>query len=247
MNKEFVEGKNYYFAIPLVELNIESNLLLDCKKYYGYCSIYFPLSLQHEDRDPFALITIFNYFTTYLELNLNEIKSKELLFGESLFLPFIPNRGEHKWIQLGEDKVSIRNANDLPDYKVSVINYNFDFKIRKFWILKNAGISHEWNRFPIDFSESDKLEFGEMISEGTLKERIYFFLFVLSNLEIKKKMPDVEEIKKFLFRQLRKESCLNRVKDAEIIDEIKNFMNLFGENYMDKFIKNPKKLLFKSE
>jgi len=165
---------NYYFSIPLLNIDIEK-YDIHLKSQFAYCSIYYP-SLYQDSDDYIYLIKIYDYFDTRLSVDISTINAKSLLFGESRFFPYIVTTGDMKWTLLGE-MGQVRKVEEFPDLRISGLNKEIKHSEQRWFILKNCGINQDsWNQHKANFEDIKHLEFGEELNEVLVKMRIYILL-----------------------------------------------------------------------
>jgi hypothetical protein len=219
LKNKFIEGKNYFFAIPLQEIKIEEiNVKTPVK--FAFCSIYFPKSYQ-DIEDYIYLIKVFDYFRNEINIIPDSIDKKNLLFGESRMLPFIPTNGEMKWIKIGEMK-NKREYNDFPDFKVSNLQSNLEPSKRKWRIMKKCGFKETPEI--AEYEKIKNLEYSDEQAEIGIKFRIYVHLIkeILkkSNYEL-----TLNQWKEIIFDILQNEPALKKISKSDI-------KNVLIENYI---------------
>ncbi len=216
----------YYFAIPLLEIWIkEYDLHVD--KQYAFGSFYYPSRYQDPD-DFLYLIKVYDFFNESSNQDVEFIGQQKLLFGESRYIPFIVNRGEMKWISLG-NKFEDRNLEDFPDLKLSSLNMNVKQEDRNWFLLKNAGLNGQhWNQYQRPFHEIKHLEYGDELNEVLVKFRIYIIL-LNRTFTSKQILLNIEEWKKLLLDIIVREPSTKKTK-PEIIK------NEFIENYLIDYL-----------
>lgn len=219
-------NKNYYFAIPIYGF---ANEFLDLPLQWFFCSIYSPVEIEEGDN---LLIKVYDMFTDSSEVKLETIKASELLFGESLMLPYIPLRGKQKWIQLFEED-DMRSIQNLPDLKMSNLEFAKPFEDRRWYRVKNAGFTNEI--ISQKYSDLKDLEFADELSEVVVKMRVYIHLINQLLSKVKKEIG-LEIYKEVLFSILRREPSLTKMSNSDIKDKlINNFFNDYFRADVEKW------------
>jgi hypothetical protein len=215
----------YYFAIPLQSIHLK-NFDVHFSKKYGFCSFYYP-SVFQDDEDFLYLIKVYDLFNDQI-LEKETVKNSQLLFGESLHFPLIPNRGKMKWLLLGEEKFE-RGYDSFPDLRVSSLPTTLPPEKRNWFVLKNANMNQDsWNKHKRTYLEVKDLELGEKMWEGSVKLRIY--ICVLKN-EFKKRnivLTTEEWINLLLNIMINEESAKKTDQN-----KMKDFINSFAIDYLN--------------
>lgn len=239
------EDTNYFYAFPLQQIEYPE-YGINVKYNYTYCSLSFPYSLQSESKEisDLYMIRVYRYFTESLEKDIETIKSKTLFFGESRFFPYIPTRGVNKWIKIGEEEVGERKRKDLPNLRTTNFN-SFDYyKDRDWYLLKNGGFHHKWNKYKVDWEQVRDLEDGNFLSDFIVLEKVYLLL-ILENLSSKQILPPTHaDIKKILFELMIKHNPQN---SKDILKATNEFIDFHYAELTDKFewSDNLKKQMYK--
>ena len=213
--------RTYYFAIPLQEIHLKKYDYHFSKKY-GFCSFYFP-SIYQDPEDFLYLIKVYDYFDDSSKMNIDLLNERKLLFGESLYFPFIPTRGEMKWILIGE-KEGERRLEDFPDLRISSLPTTIHPEKRNWFLVKNADLKEEnWEMNQRTYPEIKHLELAERMSEPSVKLRIY--ISVLKKDFAKKKIKiDIVEWRKILFEIMITETAAKKTKEKALNEFIESFV-----------------------
>ncbi len=208
------EEINYFFAIPLLQINIPE-YSIHIPQQFAFCCIYYPAKLQDKD-DFYYFIKVYNLLDKDYQKTAFDLMRHDLLFGESRYIPFIVTKGEMKWVLI--DKISeTRTINSFQDLKLSNLKNNYSSqKDRKWFLLKNSGLGGEpWNHFPRSYEEVKQLEFGDEMSEVSIKFRIYIEIL---KLEFSKRRIDLEigKWKEILYELIIKEPSTKKSNEQEI-------------------------------
>lgn len=202
----FQKSTTYCFAIPLEDLDEVSKPKIG----FAFCSVYVP---EERRDDESFLIKVYNLFSESSDIQIEEIESVDLLFGESLMLPVIPLRGRSKWILVAE-KMEERSLSDFPDLKMTNLEFSKPMPDRRWFRIFNCGFG---TRVPErqDYTSIQHLEFSDELSEIGVKMRIYIHLL---NQEYSKSMDLIHKdvYCESLFQILRREPCLVKMSDEVI-------------------------------
>lgn len=221
----------YYFAIPLE--NIEGDR--QSKVKFAFCSIFVPV--EREEDDCF-LVKVFNFFSETTNVLIHDIENSDLLFGESLILPFIPLRGKSKWTLL-EKKIIDRTYSDFPDLKLSNLEFHKPMEERRWFRIFNCGFGTRTLERQ-DYSLLKHLEFGDDLSEIGVKMRIYIHLM---NQDLSESTASISKKAycESLFQILRNEPSLIKMSDQTIKEQlIANYIDDYF--YSDVANRKPLKL-----
>lgn len=203
----------YYFAVPLQGIKID-RYNIDIPEQYGFCSLYYPKSLLDEN-DFIYFVKVYNHFSqTYSDEKTAVIRNKPLLFGESRFIPYYPERGEMKWMQLGAEE-SERIIDDFPDLKLCSFNVLDPPKDRNWWILKNGGLGINPHQ-KAKYEDVCHLEEGDETGEAGIKFRMY--LHLIKN-QLSEKIS-IDEWRDILFSIMREEPAAKKTSDKALIEGI---------------------------
>lgn len=217
---------NYFFAIPLLQINI-TEYSIHIPKQFAFCSIYYPAKLQDFDNF-YYFIKVYSLLDKDYQKTASEVMRHDLLFGESRYIPFIVVKGEMKWILI--DKISeTREINSFANLKLSNLKNNYSHEDKKWFLLKNSGLRGEpWNQFPRPYEEVKQLEYGDEMSEITVKFRIYIEIL---KLEFFKRGINIEigKWKEILYSLIIKEPSTKKSNKLEIKE---NFIESYIYDYL---------------
>lgn len=219
--------RNYFFAVPLQKVDSEKHGV-HFPETYGFCCLYYPSSYQ-DDQDFLYLIKVFDYFDDTPEVNIKSLSAKKLLFGESLFIPYIPTRGQLKWILIGE-QIQFRELADFPNLKLSSPQTTIHPNQRNWFLIENAGFNDQaWNKNKRTYTEVKHLESGENMSEVSVKLRMYISML---KSEFQKRGIKVElvEWKELLFNIIINEPATKKSSPESIKND---FLEGFIYDYLD--------------
>lgn len=216
--KESTQG---FFAIPLQRIIIpELNIVIP--EQYSYCSIYNP-EYQNQD-DPIYFIKVYDHFTNDINMPI-DIENYDLIFGESRFFAFIPNRGRMKWTTIKKSIVK-RPKSSLPDLKDG---FNSDElpETRSWYIFKNGGLENG-DIIKSTYNTIQNLEFALDLVEVGVKYRIYITLIKRELTTINIRLS-LDQWKNILFKVLREEESTKKINDYDLRDGL-------IENYIYDFV-----------
>lgn len=208
-----------FYSIPLQQIRIDKfDISIDSQ--FCYCSLY-NTSLNEDAEDPTYFIKIYDYTTLYSEENISLISKKPVLINELRFIPFVPMRGNMKWILLGI-LPNKRSLYSFLDYRISDLLTHNPPHLRKWRVLKNGDLDFENDRSFFEYDQVKHLDFGYEFGELTIKMRIYILIINKAINAINERLT-FDEWKAVLFQILRLEESARKASDIDLRNDIVDY------------------------
>lgn len=202
---------NYYFAIPLQAISIEK-YEIKIEEQFGYCSLYYPSNYQDFD-DFIYFVKVYDFFSKDILRDFHLIKNQSFLFGESRFIPYIPIRGQMKWILINEES-EIRDIDSFSNYKTCNSLTNKPPLERIWYLLQNGGLNGQIE-IKSSYESVKHLEFGQLTSEVGVKLRVYIALIKKALESVNGKLS-IDEWKELIFVLIRNEAAAKKSSAEDI-------------------------------